>query len=122
MRRVPHSKADVTSDIESYLCGAAAILRGLTDTGDEDTAAAADYALATANDRLAIPDGVHWNDAREAPRNVGRAIEAANQQIQSKQLTLLADNGKPMKAKTLRAKSSLSFLPELLKVLDTFRF
>src|SRR5204862_2277588 len=74
--------------LESYLWGAAIILRGLVDAGDykqfifplvffkrlsdvwdEDHAIAlaeskgdADYATATANDRFVIPDGSHWND------------------------------------------------------------
>ena len=45
------------------------------------------YAQATANDRFTIPEGAHWNDARNASRDVGRtllnayqAIEAANPQ------------------------------------------
>ena len=79
-------------ELESYLWGAATILRGLVDAGDykqyvfpllfykrlsdvwdeEYAAALAEtgdegYAPATANDRFVIPDGAHWNDVRAAP-------------------------------------------------------
>jgi type I restriction-modification system DNA methylase subunit len=79
-------------DLESYLWGAAVILRGLVDAGDykqfvfplvsssvclnvwdEDYAAALNelrgdsaYALATANDRVVIPERAHWNDVQKA--------------------------------------------------------
>lgn len=95
-------------ELESYLWGAAVILRGLVDAGDykqyifpllfykrlsdvwdEEYAAAladtgdADYALATANDRLVIPNGAHWNDAREAAKDVGLAIQTAMRSIEA---------------------------------------
>jgi type I restriction enzyme M protein len=98
--------------LESYLWGAATLLRGLIDASDykqyifpllffkrlsdvwgEDYRKAFEYskdegyATATANDRFTIPEGAHWNDARNASRDVGRtllnayqAIETANQQ------------------------------------------
>jgi type I restriction enzyme M protein len=72
-------------ELESYLWGAATLLRGLIDASDykqyifplmffkrlsdvwdEDYQQALDetgdegYATATANDRFAIPDGAHW--------------------------------------------------------------
>ncbi len=94
-------------DLESYLWGAAKLLRGLIDAGDykqyvfpllffkrlsdvwdEEYQRARDEtgnARATADDRFAIPDGAHWSDVRSASRDVGRAllkafraIEAAN--------------------------------------------
>ncbi|WP_245283725.1 class I SAM-dependent DNA methyltransferase [Bradyrhizobium sp. URHD0069] len=97
-------------ELESYLWGAATLLRGLIDASDykqyifpllffkrlsdvwdEDYREALDetgdagYATDTANDRFNIPQGAHWDDVREAPRDVGRvllsaflAIEAAN--------------------------------------------
>ena len=97
-------------ELESYLWGAANLLRGLIDAGDykqyifpllffkrlsdvweeEYQAALAEtsdpsYALATADDRFAIPEGARWSDVRNASRDVGRvlldafrAIEAAN--------------------------------------------
>jgi type I restriction enzyme M protein len=95
-------------DLESYLWGAAVILRGLIDAGDykqfvfpllfykrlsdvwdEDYAAAlahtkdATYARATANDRFVIPDGAHWKDVRAIARDVGRAFQEALRSIES---------------------------------------
>jgi len=86
-------------ELESYLWGAAKLLRGLIDAGDykqyifpllffkrlsdvweEEYGAAFDetgdaaYARATADDRFAIPDGAHWSDVRSAPRDVGRSL------------------------------------------------
>ena len=95
-------------ELESYLWGAATILRGLIDAGDykqfifpllfykrlsdvwdeeygealADTGDAS-YALATANDHFVIPEGAHWNDVRETPRDVGRAIQTAMRSIEA---------------------------------------
>ena len=88
--------------LESYLWGAANLLRGLVDAGDykqyafpllffkrlsdvwdEERRAALDetgdegYARATADDRFAIPDGAHWSDVRGAARDVGRVLRNA---------------------------------------------
>lgn len=86
--------------LESYLWGAATILRGLVDAGDykqfvfpllffkrlsdvwdEDyqvalTESSGDeaYAQATANDRFVLPENAHWNDVRVASKDVGQAI------------------------------------------------
>ncbi len=93
-------------ELESYLWGAATLLRGLIDAGDYKQfifpllffkrvsdvydeeyqqsmeEAGGDFAE---NHRFLIPPGSHWNDVRQAPKNVGitiqsamRAIEAAN--------------------------------------------
>ena len=95
-------------ELESYLWGAATLLRGLVDASDykqyifpllffkrlsdvwdEDYGQAfeetgdADYARATANDRFTIPDGAHWKDVRTAPKDVGRALLNAYQAIES---------------------------------------
>lgn len=96
-------------ELESYLWGAATILRGLIDAGDykqfafpliffkrlsdvwdEDYANARDeskgdaaYATATANDRFVIPDGAHWNDVRTVAKDVGRALQAALRAIEA---------------------------------------
>src|SRR5437867_7813356 len=84
-------------ELESYLWGAAKLLRGLIDAGDykqyvfpllffkrlsdvcdEEYAAAFEetsddsYARALADDRFAIPEGAHWSDVRTAARDVGR--------------------------------------------------
>jgi type I restriction enzyme M protein len=96
------------SELESYLWGAATLLRGLVDASDykqyifpllffkrlsdvwdEDYQDAfADtgddgYATATANDRFVIPKGAHWKDVRLAPRDVGRALLTAFQAIEA---------------------------------------
>lgn len=96
-------------ELESYLWGAAVILRGLVDAGDykqflfpllfykrlsdvwdEDCAQALaeskdemDYATATANDRFVIPGGAHWCDVREASKNVGKKLQNAMRAIEA---------------------------------------
>lgn len=95
-------------ELESYLWGAATLLRGLVDASDykqyifpllffkrlsdvwdEDYGQAlaetedANYATATANDRFTIPDGAHWKDVRTAPKDVGRALLNAFQAIET---------------------------------------
>lgn len=97
------------SQLESYLWGAAVILRGLVDAGDykqfifplvfykrlsdvwdEDYAAAqATYAgneqlaKAEANERFIIPEGAHWNDVRALPKDLGRALQTAMRAIEA---------------------------------------
>ncbi len=95
-------------ELESYLWGAATLLRGLIDASDykqyifpllffkrlsdvwdEDYREAFEdsqdegYATATANDRFTIPEGAHWKDARDASRDVGRALLNAYQAIEA---------------------------------------
>ena len=96
-------------ELESYLWGAAVLLRGLIDAGDykqfifpllfykrvadvweeEYQAAVADtggdlsYAKFSENHRFQIPDGAHWNDVRQTPKNVGAAIQHAMRAIES---------------------------------------
>ena len=95
-------------ELESYLWGAATLLRGLIDASDykqyifpllffkrlsdvwdEEYREAFEnshdegYATATANDRFTIPEGAHWKDGREATRNVGRALLNAYQAIET---------------------------------------
>ncbi len=95
-------------ELESYLWGAATILRGLVDAGDykqyvfpllfykrlsdvwdEEYADAlaetgdAGYALNTANDRFVIPAGAHWNDVRTTPREVGQTLREAMRAIEA---------------------------------------
>lgn len=96
------------SALESYLWGAAVLLRGLVDAGDykqfvfpllfykrlsdvwdEDHAAAlaesgdAKYATATANDRFVIPPGANWSDVRAATKDVGKALQKALRTIEA---------------------------------------
>ena len=95
-------------ELESYLWGAATLLRGLIDASDykqyifpllffkrlsdvwdEDYREAFEetsddgYATATANDRFTIPDGAHWKKVRDASRDVGRALLGAFQAIEA---------------------------------------
>ncbi len=95
-------------ELESYLWGAATILRGLIDAGDykqfifpllffkrlsdvwdEEYAEAwnessdEDYATAMANGRFVIPAGSHWRDVRETPKEVGRAIQNAMRAVEA---------------------------------------
>jgi type I restriction enzyme M protein len=97
--------------LESYLWGAAVLLRGLIDAGDykqfifpllffkrvsdiwdeEYQAALADsdgdlsYAEFAENHRFQIPEGAHWNDVRQQPKNVGQAIQTALRQLEAAQ-------------------------------------
>ena len=94
--------------LESYLWGAATLLRGLIDASDykqyilpilffkmlsdvwegdyleafEDTQDHG-YATATANDRFIIPEGSHWNDVRVVSKDVGRALLNSYQSIEA---------------------------------------
>lgn len=95
-------------ELESYLWGAAKLLRGLIDAGDykqfvfpllffkrlsdvwdEEHQTAFDetqdetYARATADDRFAIPGGAHWSDIRAASRDVGRTLLNAFRAIET---------------------------------------
>jgi len=97
-------------ELESYLWGAATILRGLVDAGDYkqyifpllffkrisdiwdeeyQTELAAneshDPGLARdlANDHFVIPPGAHWQDVRTTARDVGTAIQRAMRSIEA---------------------------------------
>lgn len=101
------SKRITQNELESYLWGAAVLLRGLIDAGDykqfvfplvflkrlsdvydeERVAALSDYggdeelADLPENHRFAIPDGAHWDDIRKVTKNLGAAILKAMQAI-----------------------------------------
>ena len=101
------SKRITQNELESYLWGAAVLLRGLIDAGDykqfifplvflkrlsdvydeEHAAALKEYggdeelADLPENHRFAIPDGAHWDDIRKVTKNVGAAILKAMQAI-----------------------------------------
>lgn len=95
-------------ELESYLWGAAVLLRGLIDAGDykqfifplvflkrlsdvydEERARALEaygekeLADLPENHRFVIPDGAHWDDVRETPNNVGSAILQAMRSIEA---------------------------------------
>lgn len=95
--------------LESYLWGAAVILRGLIDAGDykqfvfpliffkrlsdvwdedyetglAESNGETNYAIATANDRFVVPPGAHWNDVRATAKDVGRALQSALRTIEA---------------------------------------
>lgn len=95
--------------LESYLWGAATILRGLVDAGDykqyifplvfykrlsdvwdEDYARALssydnveELAVAEADERFHIPAGAHWSQVRSAAKDVGRSIQDAMRAIEA---------------------------------------
>lgn len=103
-------------ELESYLWGAAVLLRGLIDAGDykqfifpllffkrmsdvweeEYQAALAgsngdlSYAEFAENHRFQIPQGAHWNDVRQTPKHLGVAIQKAMRAIESSNPDLLA--------------------------------
>ena len=96
-------------ELESYLWGAAVILRGLVDPGDykqfvfpllfykrlsdvwdeqyalasADPGADRGYAVQQANEEFVIPDGAHWSDVRAVPKDLGRALQAALRGIEA---------------------------------------
>jgi type I restriction enzyme M protein len=95
-------------ELESYLWGAAIILRGLVDAGDykqyifpllfykrlsdvwdaENADAFAEtqdkgYAEQMANERFVIPAKAHWTDVREKAKDVGKAIQNAFRSIET---------------------------------------
>ena len=94
-------------ELESYLWGAATLLRGLIDAGDykqfifpllffkricdvwdeeyvnalEESGGNEEYA-ALAIHRFKLPEGYHWKNVRETTKNVGLAIKAAMREIE----------------------------------------
>ncbi len=100
------SKRITQQELESYLWGAAVLLRGLIDAGDykqfifpllfykrvsdvwdeEYQAALANsagdlsYAQFAENHRFQIPEGARWNDVRQTPKNVGAATGCIERQ------------------------------------------
>jgi type I restriction enzyme M protein len=95
--------------LESYLWGAATLLRGLIDAGDykqfvfpllffkrisdvwhdeyaesvEESAGDLDYASFAENHRFQIPDGAHWQDVRAVTTDVGAALQQAMRAIEA---------------------------------------
>ncbi len=97
-------------ELETYLWGAATLLRGLIDAGDYKQfifpllffkrvsdvydeefqqsmlESGGDFAE---NHRFQIPAGFHWNDVRQTPKNVGMAIQTAMRVIEAANPDLL---------------------------------
>lgn len=95
-------------DLESYLWGAATLLRGLIDAGDykqfifpllffkrisdvydeeyqqalQESGGDKDFADFAENHRFQVPKGSHWSDVRQKPKNVGMAIQSAMRSIE----------------------------------------
>lgn len=106
-RRAP-SQRITQSQLESYLWGAATLLRGLIDAGDykqfifpllffkrlcdvydeeygralAESGGDVDYAAFAENHRFQIPDGAHWRDVRAVTTNVGQALQNALRAIE----------------------------------------
>ena len=96
------------AQLESYLWGAATLLRGLIDAGDykqylfplmfykrlcdvydeeyalalEESGGDLEYAAFAENHRFIIPKGAHWNDVRNQTKDVGKAIQDAMRAIE----------------------------------------
>src|SRR5436853_2963926 len=96
------------AQLESYLWGAATLLRGVIDAGDykqfifpllffkricdvydeefaralADSDGDADYAAFAENHRFQILPGAHWNDVRARATDVGQALQAAMRAIE----------------------------------------
>jgi type I restriction enzyme M protein len=96
------------AQLESYLWGAATLLRGTIDAGEyksfifpllflkrlsdgydeeytealDESGGDAEYASLPEQHRFRIPDGAHWADLRKVPSNVGRAITRAMREIE----------------------------------------
>jgi type I restriction enzyme M protein len=109
------SKRITQQELESYLWGAAVLLRGLIDAGDykqfifpllfykrvadvweeeyqaalTNSAGDLSYAQFAENHRFQIPDGAHWKDVRQTATNVGAVIQRAMRAIESANPDLL---------------------------------
>lgn len=96
------------SELESYLWGAATVLRGTIDAGDykqfifpllffkrisdvwyeeyqqalDESGGDVDYASFAENHRFQLPDGAHWRDVRAVATNGGQALQAALRAIE----------------------------------------
>ena len=96
------------SELESYLWGAATVLRGTIDAGDykqfifpllffkrisdvwdeeyeqalDESAGDLAYAAFAENHRFQLPGGAHWKDVRAVATNVGQALQGAMRAIE----------------------------------------
>lgn len=110
------NKRITQQELESYLWGAAVLLRGLIDAGDykqfifpllfykrvadvweeeyqvslANSAGDLSYAQFAENHRFQIPEGAHWDNVRQTATNVGAAIQSAMRAIESANPDLLA--------------------------------
>lgn len=103
-----NNKPITQAQLESYLWGAATLLRGLIDAGDykqyifplmfykrlcdvydeeyqialEESEGDLEYAEFAENHRFQIPKGAHWRDVRNQTRDVGKGIQDAMRSIE----------------------------------------
>src|SRR5436853_3967236 len=96
------------AQLESYLWGAATLLRGVIDAGDykqfifpllffkrvsdvydeeveqalAESGGDVDYAKFADQHRFQIPDGAHWRDVRSKSTNVGQALQNAMRAVE----------------------------------------
>ena len=103
------SKRITQSQLESYLWGAAVLLRGYIDAGDykqfifpllfykrlcdvydeevalalEESGGDKQYALFPENHRFQIPADAHWSRIRQVSKNVGKALQDAMRAIET---------------------------------------
>src|SRR6266699_2290626 len=109
MNKIPPPTTHVTQQrLESYLWGAATLLRGVIDAGDykqyifpllffkricdvydeefqralDESEGDVDYAAFAENHRFQIPEGSYWRDVRNQASNVGSAIQRAMREIE----------------------------------------
>jgi len=97
------------SQLESYLWGAAVLLRGYIDAGDykqfifpllfykrlcdvydeevavalEESSGDEDYAMFAENHRFQVPEDAHWSKIRQVSKNVGKALQDAMRAIET---------------------------------------
>src|SRR5436853_1479432 len=97
------------AQLESYLWGAATLLRGVIDAGDYkqfifpllffkrlsdvydeefeqalvESDGDVDFARFAENHRFQVPDGAHWRDVRNTSTNVGKALQNAMRAIET---------------------------------------
>ena len=112
---IPLSRRISQGELESYLWGAAILLRGVIDAGDykqfifpllffkricdvydeefaqalEESGGDKDFAAFAENHRFQVPAGAHWNDVRESTSNLGMAVQSATRAIESANPDLL---------------------------------
>ena len=103
------SKRITQSQLESYLWGAAVLLRGYIDAGDykqfifpllfykrlcdvydeevalalEESGGDKQYALFPENHRFQIPEDAHWSKTRQVSKNVGKSLQDAMRAIET---------------------------------------
>ena len=104
----PTSNSITQHQLESYLWGAATLLRGYIDAGDykqfifpllffkrlcdvydeeydkalKQSGGDVDFATFAENHRFQVPTGAHWRDVRNRPKNVGKGIQDAMRDIE----------------------------------------